>query len=107
VPSGFDQTIDHWFDAKAFVEPANFTFGSCGYNSVRGPGFKRMNLSIFRSVPLGNQKRIELRVETFNLFNWTNFDFPGMNVSAPASFGRISSTVDAPREMQFAVTFYW
>ncbi len=107
VPSGFDQTIDHWFDTKAFAEPANFTFGSCGYNSVRGPGFKRMNLSVFRSVPLGNQKRIELRVETFNLFNWTNFDFPGMNVSAPASFGRISSTVDAPREMQFAVKCYW
>jgi hypothetical protein len=106
VPSGFDQTIDHWFDTKAFAEPANFNFGSCGYNTVRGPGFKRMNLSVFRTLPFGD-KRVELRIETFNLFNWVNYDFPGMNVSAPASFGKISASVDAPREMQFAVKFYF
>jgi carboxypeptidase family protein/TonB-dependent receptor-like protein len=107
VPSGFDQTIDHWFDTKAFAEPANFTFGSCGYNSVRGPGFKRMNLSVFRGLPFADQKRVELRIEVFNLFNWVNYDFPGMNVSTPASFGKISASVDAPREMQFAVKFYF
>ena len=106
VPSGFDQTIDHWFETKAFAEPAAFNFGSCGYDTVRGPGFKRMNLSVFRTLPFGD-KRVELRVETFNLFNWVNYDFPGMNVSAPASFGRISASVDAPREMQFAVKFYF
>jgi len=106
VPDGFDQSIDHWFDPKAFAEPTNFTFGNCGYNTVRGPGFKRMNLSVFRSLPFGD-KRIELRVETFNLFNWVNYDFPGLNVSTPASFGKISASVDAPREMQFAVKFYF
>jgi hypothetical protein len=106
VPDGFDQTIDHWFDTKAFAEPSNFNFGNCGYNTVRGPGFKRMNLSVFRSLPFG-EKRVELRVETFNLFNWVNYDFPGMNVSAPATFGKISASVDAPREMQFAVKFYF
>jgi hypothetical protein len=65
-----------------------------------------MNLSVFRSLPFGD-KRVELRIETFNLFNWVNYDFPGMNVSAPASFGKISASVDAPREMQFAVKFYF
>jgi hypothetical protein len=106
VPDGFDQTIDHWFDTSAFAEPSNFNFGSCGYNTVRGPGFKRMNLSIFRGLPFGD-KRVELRIETFNLFNWVNYDFPGMNVSSPAAFGKISASVDAPREMQFAVKFYF
>jgi hypothetical protein len=106
VPSGFSQTIDHWFDTTGFAEPASLNFGNCGYDTVRGPGFKRMNLSVFRSLPFGD-KRVELRVETFNLFNWVNYDFPGMNVSAPASFGKISASVDAPREMQFAVKFYF
>ena len=44
---------------------------------MRGPGFKSMNLSVFRSLPFGD-KRVELRVETFNLFNWVNYDFPGI-----------------------------
>jgi hypothetical protein len=56
---------------------------------------------------LSDDRRIELRVETFNLFNWVNYGFPAANVSNPASFGRITSTQGDPREMQFAVKFYF
>ncbi|HXH07361.1 MAG TPA: TonB-dependent receptor, partial [Vicinamibacterales bacterium] len=107
VPPGFQQTIDLWFDPAAFAEPAPFTFGNCPYNSVRGPGFKSMNLSLFRSVPFSGGRRLELRIEAFNVFNWVNFGFPGSNVSSPASFGRIASTLGDPREMQFAVKLYF
>jgi len=75
VPSGFNQTIDGWFDVNAFSVPALLTYGNCGSNSVRGPGSKAMNLSVFRSVPFGT-RRLELRIETFNLFNWVNWGFP-------------------------------
>jgi hypothetical protein len=62
---------------------------------------------VFRSVPLGAARRMELRLETFNLFNWVNFGFPGSNVSNQNTFGRITSTLGDPREMQFAVKFYF
>jgi len=107
VPDGFDQTLDHWFDVNAFATPALFTHGNCGYNSVRGPMSKSMNLSVFRSVPIGATRRLELRLETFNLFNWTNFGFPANNVSNAGTFGRITSSLGDPREMQFAVKFYF
>jgi hypothetical protein len=107
LPSGFDQTLDHWFDGSAFTEPAPFTFGTCGYNTLRGPTSKSMNLSVFRSVPLGQERRLELRIETFNLFNWVNFDFPGMSVSNRGAFGKITNSIGDPREMQFAVKFYF
>ena len=106
VPSGFRQTIDAWFDASAFKVPAVLTYGSCGANTVRGPGSKSMNLSVFRSVPIG-VRRLELRMEAFNLFNWTNWGFPARNVSNLGTFGRITSTLGDPREMQFAVKFYF
>jgi hypothetical protein len=48
-----------------------------------------MNLSVFRSLPFGDQRRIELRVETFNLFNWVNYD-TSRRRRASAGFRRAS-----------------
>ncbi|MBA2302961.1 MAG: TonB-dependent receptor [Acidobacteria bacterium] len=106
VPDGFDQTIDRWFDTAAFAVPAAFTYGNCGYNSVRGPGFKNTNMSVFRSFPRGNQ-RLEFRLEVFNVFNWVNYGFPASSVSNPTTFGRITSSLGDPREMQMAIKFYF
>ena len=107
VPDGFEQTLSRWFDTTAFAAPGAFMHGNCGYNSLRGPSSKSMNLSVFRSVPFGNARRLELRFETFNVFNWTNYGFPGSNVSNQATFGQITNTLGDPREMQFAVKFYF
>jgi hypothetical protein len=107
VPDGFEQTLSRWFDPAAFAAPAAFMHGNCGYNTLRGPSSKSMNLSVFRSVPLGSARRLELRFETFNVFNWTNYGFPASNVSNQATFGQITSTLGDPREMQFAVKFYF
>lgn len=107
VPSGFDQTLERWFDTSAFAPTAARTYGNCGSNTVRGPGSKSMNLSLFRSLSLPDARRVELRVETFNLFNWVNFGFPGANVSNLNSFGRITSSLADPREIQLAVKVYF
>jgi hypothetical protein len=106
LPAGFNQTLDAWFDINAFRGTDTFTYGNCSMNSVRGPGSKSMNLSVFRSMPLG-ERRVELRIETFNLFNWVNYGFPGSNVNNLATFGRITSTLGDPREIQLAVKFYF
>jgi carboxypeptidase family protein len=106
VPDGFNQTLDAWFDINAFRAPAAGTYGTCGSNSVRGPSSKSMNLSVFRSVPLG-ARRLELRLETFNLFNWVNYGFPAASVANLNTFGRITSTLGDPREIQLAVKFYF
>jgi hypothetical protein len=106
-PSGFDRTITRWFDTSVFSEPAAFNFGTCGQNTVRGPGSKSMNLSLFRRLPIGGERRVELRVEGFNVFNWTNYGFPGMSVSNTATFGRISSSLGDPREVQLALKLYF
>lgn len=107
VPDGFDQTLTRWFDTTAFSQPTAFTHGNCSYNSVRGPSSKSMNLSIFRGVPFGGERRVEFRIEMFNLFNWVNFGFPGSSVANQNTFGQITSTLGDPREMQLAVKFYF
>ncbi|MGE0816864.1 MAG: carboxypeptidase regulatory-like domain-containing protein [Vicinamibacterales bacterium] len=107
TPSAFDPTLDRWFDTTAFAPNAARTYGNCGANTLRGPGSKSMNMSLFRNIPLGGEKRLELRAEVFNLFNWVNYGFPAANVSNQGTFGRITSTLGDPREMQFAVKFYF
>jgi hypothetical protein len=106
-PSGFDQTIRKWFDTTQFSQPGTRLFGTCGANTVRAPGFKSLNMSLFRSFPLPNERRIELRLEAFNVLDWTNYGIPGQSVANPATFGVISSTLGNPRELQLAVKFYY
>lgn len=106
-PSGFEPSLDKWFETSAFAPTVGRTYGTCGSNTVRGPGSKSMNMSLFRNVSLGGDKRIELRAEVFNLFNWVNYGFPAANVSNAGTFGRITSTLGDPREMQLAVKFYF
>jgi hypothetical protein len=107
VPDGFNQTLDSWMDPNAFAPTTVRTYGNCANNTVRGPGSKSMNLSVFRSFALGDQRRAEFRVETFNLFNWVNYGFPAANISNLGTFGRITSSIGDQREIQLALKFYF
>ena len=94
-------------DPAAFAPTTARTFGNCTNNTVRGPGSKFMSLSVFRSIALGGTRRAEIRVETFNLFNWVNYGFPAANISNLGTFGRITSSLGEQREVQLAVKFYF
>lgn len=107
VPMGFDQTINSWMDPAAFTPTTARTYGNCANNTVRGPESKSMNLSLFRSLKFGTGKRAEIRVETFNLFNWVNYGLPAANISNLGTFGRITSSVGDQREVQLALKFYF
>ena len=61
----------------------------------------------FRGFPLPNDRRLEFRLETFNLLNWTNYGIPGQSVANQGTFGRITNTLGTPREMQLAVKLYF
>lgn len=107
VPEGFKQTLDSWMDRAAFTPTTTRTYGNCAMNTVRGPGSKSMNLSVFRSINLGAERRAEIRVETFNLFNWVNYGFPAASISNLGTFGRITSSIGDQREIQLALKFYF
>ncbi len=50
---------------------------------------------------------MEFRIEAFNVLDWTNYGIPGASVANQATFGRITSSLGTPREMQFAIKFYY
>jgi hypothetical protein len=92
-----------------------------GVTQVAGPGFDRLDLSIFKDIPLSERFRLQFRAEFFNIFNHPNFNAPnfgGNGVVAisnsgnfnSSTFGEIGSTRDAPydpRQIQFALKLYF
>ena len=91
LPSGFTRSRERWFDTSAFAAPTAFTYGNCGYNTMRGPGRKSMNMSLFRSIRLPDDRRIELRAEAFNVFNSPMYDERDYDRNVNSTdFGRIN-----------------
>jgi hypothetical protein len=106
-PNGGPKTTTEWFDTSCFTrlslpETGN-RVGNEKRDSVRGPGFASTDLSLFKNIDLRAGHRIQLRIETFNLFNQTRFNQPGNQIGTP-NFGRITSAQDG-RVMQLGIKY--
>jgi hypothetical protein len=93
-----------WFDTDAFAQPAPFTFGNAGRNVTFAPGLSNVDMSLQRNFELKEDRRIEFRWEVFNVLNHPNFDVPGRIAFSP-DFGRVFSTAESSRQMQFGLKF--
>jgi hypothetical protein len=100
MPNSFTQ----WFDASAFSSPAAGQWGTLGHNSVYGPGRDNWNLSLFKSFTFSESRgsRLEIRAETFNTFNHTQWNGIGTSFANPSQFGTVTSTYN-PRNLQLGV----
>jgi len=88
---------------------------------VAGPGFHRLDFSLFKDFQLSERFKLQFRSEFFNILNHPNFNAPGFGGNGvvaiggavnytSSNFGRIGSTRDAPydpRQIQFALKLYF
>jgi len=104
-PIPAQQTANLWFNPAAFAIPAG-SFGSAGRNILRASGVWNVDFSVIKKTPLGKWegKDVEIRLEAFNLFNHVNLGVPGTTVGQ-SNFGRVTSQVIAPRQLQLALKF--
>lgn len=93
--------------AWPLIEPGGGTnFGNSGVGLVLGPGQNNSDIAIIKRTPvgfLGESGNIEFRTEFFNAFNHPQFNNPGTNATATATFGVISTTSVNPRIIQFGL----
>ncbi|MGH9969508.1 MAG: TonB-dependent receptor domain-containing protein [Pyrinomonadaceae bacterium] len=112
------RTAATWFNPCAFGVPNNTgAFGSLGRNVFRGPAVYNADLSLFKSFPMGEGKKLQLRAEAFNVFNIQNLDAPsavtinssGSTIASgtAGSAGRVTTLAQGttPRQLQFGVRF--
>lgn len=104
----------------ATASAAGTDIGNVGRNCLRGPRQVNLDFSIAKHFPLAESRSFEFRTEFFNLFNHSNFANPISNLNAlvasggsinpatgqvinPGNFGRVISTSNNPRILQFAL----
>jgi hypothetical protein len=101
-----------WFNTAAYSAPVapwaggpNQGFGNTGKDSVVGPGLFNWNLALFKDfrITSGEGPRIQLRFESYNTFNHTEFNAISTGYTNK-NFGQVTSTFD-PRVWQFGGKF--
>jgi hypothetical protein len=86
----------HYFDPSSFraVPPSEIRFGTTGRNIIRGPGFFNLDGSIFRNFNITETVTFQFRMEMFGVTNTPHLNNPGTDVTNPATFGVITSTLN-------------
>jgi hypothetical protein len=91
------------------------TFGTAGRNIIKGPGYKTWDTSLVKEFPISEHKHLEFRAEFFNILNHVNYLFGQFGaISAeptPLELGQsgfgLPLAARAPRQIQFALKFYF
>jgi carboxypeptidase family protein/TonB-dependent receptor-like protein len=98
-----------YFDPFAFELPDAGFLGDVPRNTIIGPGFSSWDASIVKNFHAGGARRLQVRVEIFNLLNRTNFGLPASTVfdaaGRVANAGEITNTVGTARQMQLGFKF--
>jgi len=110
-------SLDQWFDTAAFSAPVaanpNFpcaVFGSASRNSIPGPGTVQNNMSLSKTMQLGDTRSMEFRATANNVFNTVQYSgvdttlYSGLDSSTATPFGRVTSA-GSMRAFQFAARF--
>jgi hypothetical protein len=96
------------FDRSAYAIPARGVFGNLARSTQQGFGANNWDVGInkdFKIAKLGEQSRLQIRLEWFNFFNHAQFSSPAGTVNVP-NFGLVNGARD-PRILQLAGKFYW
>ena len=106
VSTTAEQSIQ-WISPSAFSLPTLGGWGNLGYDAARGPGRDNWNLSLFKSFVISDSRgsKFELRVESFNTWNHTQFNDVSNNFGA-SNFGQVTSAFD-PRVFQLGGKLYF
>jgi len=99
------------FDPNVFAVPPVGTRGTVGRNVIDGPGLATFDLSLVKAMKFGAARTLQLRIESFNLFNRANFSIPTIGnltvFTSPTEVnptaGQITSTSTPARQVQLAL----
>jgi hypothetical protein len=94
-----------WFNLGAFAPNSPGVWGNTPRNYLVGPSFWNADLAFSRNVNVQG-RRLEIRIEAFNLFDNQNWSNPTVQIgSTSVTNGRVTNTTGDPRIMQFALKY--
>ena len=85
--------------------PAPGTFGNFPVNSLNGPNYFNLDLSVTKRISISERVKFEIKATAINILNHANFIFPGNNVSSQnfdsTTFGLITTQRGTARNINF------
>lgn len=109
------RTLTHWFNPCAFRNPAIAAsdsdiqaYGPKGTSFIRGPGYVRADMSLFKAFPLVREGwSLQFRADVFNLANTPTWFNPSTNLGGATNItsSRYSGLQPDARVFQFALKF--
>jgi hypothetical protein len=74
LPRGDRDPLTGWFNRDAFARPSGRgDYGDAARTLFQRPGVNNWNLSLFKNFGLGGARRLQFRVEAYNVLNHTQF----------------------------------
>ncbi|HEV2379096.1 MAG TPA: TonB-dependent receptor [Terriglobia bacterium] len=117
VPGGRNR--NEWYNPACYTEPNAFQIGDAGPGSLRGPGVTNADFALWKDFDLStflNRERttIQIRVESFNVFNLTNLGSPQnatwIGTTVDSSAGPVITSLEPGfpmRRFQFGAHMSW
>lgn len=104
-----------WFNPAAFSIPTNAAgvpggvYGNSAYDMLRGPAFQDWDMSLQKNTTFHERYNVQLRADSFNVFNHPNFNTPNSAISNASTVGTITGISGTPgyeqRTVEFAAKF--
>ncbi|MGO4518046.1 TonB-dependent receptor [Terriglobus sp. 2YAB30_2] len=107
-PHAVERSFQHWFNTAAFAPQTLGTIGTAQRNSLSGPNFRHVDLSLFKDFFLTERAKVQFRAEAFNISNtpsWIIGQGSGNVKMGNSAFGTVTATDSnyTPRLYQFAL----
>src|SRR5262249_56137373 len=97
-PVTYPKTVQQWFTASAYAQPAAGFFGNAARGSILGPSLKLFDMAVYKDIPVTERVHMQWRTEFFNAFYHTNFNNPNTTLTnlSPAPFSPYPTTNNPP-----------
>ena len=106
--------LKQWFNPAAFTpakpDAAGNAFGNAARNSIAGPGTVENDMSLSKTMQLGETRSMEIRATAKNVFNTVQYSgvfttlYTGLGAQQSSNFGQVSS-VGQMRAFEFTARF--
>ncbi|AEU38398.1 TonB-dependent receptor plug [Granulicella mallensis MP5ACTX8] len=104
APVHLTKTKAQWFTTSSFI-PAEGHFGTAPVGGFLSPGLEKIDLGLLKNFKITQRANLQMRAETFNVFNHTNFSTLDTGI-ADGTFGQ-ATAAHSPRIMQFSGKLYF
>jgi hypothetical protein len=113
LPRG-ERSFDRQFRTECVRPPSDqFLLGTSLVDEYLGLGYMNWDLSIFKNIPLGANRRLQLRVELYNAFDtdqWSGVDTGALfdwrtGEQIDTNFGSLTGSTRDARRIQLAARF--